>query len=154
MRDTVRGALLAIGLAAAGCTTPTIVQMPDDQVQVQVGEIPRGIPSDPATIESASVAGDALTVQVSYGGGCREHHFALYAPAVFLESLPVQTPLTLAHDAQGDPCRALVGKELRFDLTPLRLAYERSYGAGGTIVLNLRAPGGTGAPVHGVTYTF
>lgn len=154
MRAIVRGALLTIGLMAAGCTSPTIARMPDDGYRVQVGSIPAGIPSDPATIESVSVAGDVLVLQVTYGGGCTTHDFALFASGTFMESLPVQTSAVLAHDAHGDRCRALVGRELRFDLTPLRRAYEKAYGTGGTLVLNLRAPGGPQAPNHRITYTF
>jgi hypothetical protein len=47
-----------------------------------------------------------------------------------MESLPVQVRLFISHDDYDDPCDALVTREFSFDLLPLRLAYEGSYGAG------------------------
>jgi hypothetical protein len=64
-----------------------------------------------------------------------------------MESFPVQVAARLAHDADGDPCRALLTSTLRFDLSPLRGHFEASYGPGrGTVVIGL---GG-----RRITYTF
>ncbi|HEV2149926.1 MAG TPA: hypothetical protein VGR37_21185 [Longimicrobiaceae bacterium] len=153
-RAIFRTAWLAACLAVAGCAGPTIVEMPDDGHLVQVGGIPDRIPSTPATITSAAMQGDVLVLEVTFGGGCGQHDFALYASNVWLESDPVQVNVALAHDGHGDPCRALLSRELRFDLSPLAAAYRRSYGRGGTVVLRLREPGGSGAATHTVRYTF
>jgi hypothetical protein len=73
------------------------------------------------------VDGDRLDVTVRYGGGCREHEFALLVNPAFLESYPVQMHGVLAHDAKADACRALIQKTLQFDLNPLQRAYRAAY---------------------------
>ena len=83
--------------------------------------------SDPVTIQSAEVDGDSLELSVSFGGGCREHDFGLVTNGVFAESYPVQTWVKLAHDANGDMCRAMLARTLRFDLSPLKTLYNTSY---------------------------
>jgi hypothetical protein len=56
-----------------------------------------------------------------------------------MESNPVQSPIAIRHNANGDMCRALLTRELRFDLTALRDAWRRSYQQrNGTIILRLR----------------
>lgn len=100
----------------------------------------RDWPADPIRIEEAALAGDTLTLSVRYGGGCREHTFALVGDGAWMESYPVQTSALLAHDADGDLCRAYIARELRFDLTPLREAYARLYGPGpAVLVLHIRS---------------
>ena len=47
---------------------------------------------DGYVLNAASVAGDTLTVSVSYGGGCETHAFTLVISASFIESSPVQFP--------------------------------------------------------------
>jgi hypothetical protein len=111
------------------------------------------VPMDPASITGALVQGDQLLLQVRYGGGCAEHHFALYVLPIFMESEPVQVGAQLAHDAHGDACRALVGKELQFDLRPLKEAYQKAYSRNGTLVLRLREPGPAPSTVS-VRYSF
>ena len=64
---------------------------------------------------------------------------------MFLESDPVQLPVSLAHDANGDSCLAWLTQDVASDLTPIRDRYHRAYGDGpARIVLLLAgAPGGT-----------
>lgn len=143
-------AALALLLAACGAPTPSQPAAPPSLLAVNA---PGGTTRlDPAEILQARIEGDVLLLEVRYGGGCETHDFALLHSGVFMESLPVQTVLTLAHDAHGDPCRALVGRSLRFDLTPVKRAYQAAYGEGGTLVLHLHAPGGAGAPAHSLRY--
>jgi hypothetical protein len=104
-------------------------------------------PSDAVTIEGFVVNGDSLELAVSYGGGCRDHAFTLLADAAWMESYPVQIGVRLAHDAQGDMCKALLSRVLRFDLSPLKAAYAASYQtASGIIRLNIR--GATASPTY------
>lgn len=108
---------------------------------------PRPWPSDPWTFVAYQIEGDTLSLDVRYGGGCRDHRFALLIDPAFMESFPVQVAARLAHDADGDPCRALLTRTVRFDLSPLREHFEASYGPGrGTVVIGL---GG-----RRITYTF
>ena len=96
-------------------------------------------PSDPVTVNSAAVRGDSLELSVSFGGGCRDHTFLLLSDAAWMESYPVQVGVKLSHDARSDSCKALVTRVLRFDLTPLKQAYNAAYQATtGVMRLNIR----------------
>ena len=86
-------------------------------------------PNDPVTINSAQIVGDSLELSVQFGGGCRDHEFGLVTNGVFAESYPVQTWVRLAHDANGDMCKALLSRVLRFDLSPLKAVYNSGYQA-------------------------
>jgi hypothetical protein len=96
-------------------------------------------PSDPVTILSAVVKGDTLELWANYGGGCRAQSFLLLSDAAWMESYPVQVGVRLARDAQGDNCKALLSRMLRFDLAPLKAAYNEAYQTStGIIRLNIR----------------
>jgi hypothetical protein len=100
---------------------------------------------DPLVLNEAAIAGNTLELNLSYAGGCARHVVTLVVSEVFLESDPVQLPVSLAHDANGDACEAWLTEDYEFDLTPLRDAYRRGYGDGaGRVVLLLEgAPGGS-----------
>lgn len=99
-------------------------------------------PSNPVTITSATVTGDSLELAVTYGGGCRAHAFLLLSDSAWMESYPVQVGVRLAHDNEGDNCKALLSRILRFDLTPLKTAYNAAYHTtSGVIRLNIRGGG-------------
>jgi hypothetical protein len=140
-------------LLAACSTSPASVDGPamttaDGQPNVILTDDLDRWPADDYTFQAMRLSGDTLDVDVSFGGGCRAHEFALSVHRVFMESHPVQVRARLAHDANGDPCRALLHRTLRFDLAPLRTAYQRAYGAGpATIVIHVT----DWRPVH---YTF
>jgi len=94
---------------------------------------------DPLTIQDVQIAGDRLTLSVRHGGGCRTHDNYLVAAKTFMESNPVQSDVLLTHDAHGDLCRALIHRDLAFDLGPLKRAFQEAYGqVEGTIVLRIR----------------
>ena len=147
---------LATALIVAGCATQTTsptTDVPDVVIAGSSGV--RTERMDPLEILEARIEGDLLHLQVRYGGGCREHDFSLLFSGAFMESEPVQTRVTLAHDAHGDPCRALVGSRLQFDLGPLRRAYQQQYGRrSGTIVVHVHAPGSSSAAASTVRYSF
>lgn len=84
-----------------------------------------------------AMASDTLQLRTSYEGGCEEHDFNLIAYGFFAETDPVQTGILLAHDDKEDSCRKQVVKTLRFELSPLKEAFQESQGvASGAIVLN------------------
>lgn len=153
LRRLLAAILLAGSVSLAGCsshsgTGPTAA-IPDQSGRIPF-EIPAAVstgaaatfPSDPLEIVGDRADADTLVIDVRYGGGCVDHAFILIGSAAFAESNPVQTFMTLAHDARGDLCKALVFKTLRADITPLRDAYRRSYQVEhGTISIRL-----TGAP--------
>jgi len=85
---------------------------------------------NPYTVNQAEFDEDTLNIEVSYGGGCKEHGFCLIAWSYFLESNPVQTRLILSHNANEDYCEAWITSKLSFDMTPLKQEY---YNQDGTI---------------------
>jgi hypothetical protein len=121
---------------------------PDDQAALTTGQSPARVQltdnwsrwrQDAYEFSEMQLNGDRLSVTVRHGGGCRNHEFALLVNPAFLESYPVQMGGVLAHDAKGDPCRALLQKTLEFDLTPVKEAYQRAYQTRtGTINLRVR----------------
>lgn len=139
--------LLSAALFATGCRGgggPPVSTTPDD---LPPDQPPPLVPvvfdapdrqSDRFLLNTAAVAGDILTVEVSYGGGCREHVFTLAADDTFMESDPVQLRMTLIHDANEDPCQRWVTEERRFDLSPVKNRFREIYDQdSGTIHLNL-----------------
>ena len=106
--------------------------------------------TDAYVINAATVEDDTLRINVSYTGGCETHAFTLVAEPRFLESYPVQLRVSLAHNANGDTCEALITEDHIFDLTPIKTVYQRGYRTDeGTIVLRLRE-----APPSALTYAF
>ena len=127
----------------------------DSMLAVEPGVVISADASNSLTGDSYTIArrpfveDDTLHVTVQYGGGCARHEFRLFASHVFMESHPVQSPIAIRHNANGDKCRALLTRELRFDLTALRDAWRRSYQQRhGTIILRLRGYS------EGITYDF
>jgi hypothetical protein len=110
---------------------------------------------DPANILRGEIQGDRLRLQVEFGGGCARHEFSLLPSGIFMESNPPQMNVQLAHDAKGDPCRAMVTQELVFDLSPVRQAYQTAYGPGpGVVILHVQAPGGGSSAAQRLRYEF
>ncbi len=149
--------VLALGAAAfaacgeGGLDTPVAVSVDDVPPTgpragaVLVSGQPHLHGQDSFVLNGAAIAGDTLSLNLSYAGGCARHEFTLVASESFLESDPVQLPVSLGHDANGDSCEAWLTEDYEFDLTPLRDRYRQSYGDGsGRIVLLLEGvPGGT-----------
>ena len=144
------GAAALAACAEGGPDTPVAVSVDDvppagpRSGAVVVSEAPHLHGRDPFVLNDAAVAGDTLSLNLSYAGGCARHEFTLVASELFRESEPVQLPVSLAHDANGDSCEAWLTEDYEFDLSVLRDRYRRAYGDGpGRIVLLLEgAPGG------------
>ena len=102
--------------------------------------------------KAPAIEDDTLAVTLSYSGGCEDHEFTLVASDAFAESYPVQLEVSLAHEANGDRCRAYLTETYGFDLTPIQTLYQEVYqAAAGTILLLLRdAP----EDVPDLIYTF
>jgi hypothetical protein len=91
---------------------------------------PSSWPNDAFRIESAAVVGHNLQLTLSYGGGCKTHEVKALAWGGWMESFPVQVRLFLSHEDFDDPCDAWITRDFSFDLVPLKLAYQESYGVG------------------------
>ena len=112
---------------------------------VFIGDAGDRFGTDEYTLNSAIITDDTLNISVSYSGGCEDHQFTLVASDTFLESFPVQLPVFIAHNANGDTCEAYPTENYRFDLTPIKKMYQEAYRQeAGTIILRLKdAPDGT-----------
>ena len=150
-RQLTKPALVLLLLVAA-CNDPFWSSNNADTAHVLAGSDPSVSRTDPVDIVHAEIQGDDLRLQLRFGGGCAEHDFALVHSGEFRESHPVQTTLTLMHDAHGDMCRALLRREITFDLSPVKQAYRRAYSEHGVIIVHLAAPGST--PTPSVHYVF
>ena len=107
--------------------------------KVFIGDADGRFGTDKYTLNIASINGDTLTINVSYGGGCEKHEMTLVVSESFLESFPVQLPVSLAHNANGDNCEAWLTEDHNFDLTPIKTLYQKSYQQeAGTIILRLK----------------
>lgn len=76
--------------------------------------------NDAFTLDSATIAGDILTIYVSYSGGCEDHDFELFAGTDYLKSMPVQLDVFIKHDSHGDMCRALLMRSYQFNIAEIR----------------------------------
>ena len=148
----------AFALAIIACGGQSAATNPDDDdslLAVDAGVVvsaqqPPQASSDHYVISGRPFVRDnTLHVTVEYGGGCARHQFRLFASHIFLESHPVQSPIAIYHNANGDMCRAWLTREISFDLTALRDAWIRSYQQRhGTIILRLRGYS------EGISYDF
>ncbi|MGD9899892.1 MAG: hypothetical protein AB7T22_12275 [Calditrichaceae bacterium] len=109
---------------------------------------------DPVSLEDVSMSGDTLKLEISYSGGCKEHEFLLYVSKDFAESYPVQASVYLSHNSNDDRCKALIRKDLCFNLSLLKEEYWKLYNDNGPIDLNLFAPGTTDAHMPLIRYSF
>ena len=82
--------------------------------------------SDPYKILNAEVKGNELWLELSYGGGCREHEFKLVFNGTPVKRKDQETnisglvSLNLGHNGNQDACRSIVRQNLRFDLKSLQ----------------------------------
>ena len=107
--------------------------------EVFIGDAGDRFGTDEFVVNSATITDDTLSVSVSYSGGCEKHEFTLVASESFLESFPVQLPVSLAHNANGDTCEAYPTEKYQFDLTPIKNMYQEAYQQqAGTIILRLK----------------
>ncbi len=99
---------------------------------------PDSIQLDQFDLNSVVVAGNEISLNLSYSGGCEEHEFELFmSPAAFMESNPVQANLFLRHNGKDDACDAYITTEVSFDLSPLAELYQQFYGRKDEIILNV-----------------
>lgn len=98
---------------------------------------PDAIRQDPYRLADIDPAGDILTLRVGFSGCTPFHDFPLFMSGGFMESDPVQARLVLGHNDRGELCDAAFERTLRFDLSPVREAFERAYGRPGPVLLQL-----------------
>jgi hypothetical protein len=117
-RNGWTGLLLALALPLLVTSCQRTATVEDSQSASKEAQFSSGA-SDPFDFLGARIEGDSMMIDVRYGGGCKEHVFALDAGPM-LKSLPPKQLLSISHDANGDNCRALITKTIAFDLVPYR----------------------------------
>jgi cysteine-rich repeat protein len=107
------------------------------------------LPNDPLEISAATIEGDTLKVEVSYGGGCETHVIDMCWDGIFAESFPVQTWIALSHDGNDDSCDAWITEVRSIDLSAMKSAYQEGYQTqNGTILIQIEGW------AQGAEYTF
>jgi hypothetical protein len=110
---------------------------PAEVLPLEITETPA--PRDPIAIESATVKGSVLNLHVRHGGGCKEHRYGLAWNGAFTKTAAgaPRAELTVTHDANSDRCKALVYKDLAFDLSTLKQEWsEKGHGDHATLHLD------------------
>lgn len=123
LRSVTHGAgpALVLGLATllfAGCAGAFFGKAHRDFIQVaDITQVPE---SDPFTMRDVRIEDDSLKFIASYGGGCREHVFTLYASSAEKENAAW---LYVQHNGNNDLCRAVVNADsVAFSLKGLKSA--------------------------------
>ncbi|MDM9380137.1 hypothetical protein QUB80_05415 [Chlorogloeopsis sp. ULAP01] len=92
------------------------------KIIITTGSVPKG---DSFSLSNSRIIGKQLKIDVSYGGGCKQHNFNLYWNGAYQESFPPQVRMRLVHDANKDTCKKLVKKTLVFDIQSLQSSIIR-----------------------------
>jgi hypothetical protein len=82
---------------------------------------------DPIYIHEAFVDGNCLQIKVSYSGGCKTHTIDLARMHPWTASSSTVPTFEIKHNSNGDMCEAFFTKELRFDLTSLKLEGKKEF---------------------------
>lgn len=112
-------------------TGQTIEMKTEKRLAASVGKIQMG--GHATTIRNAKIDGNKLILDISYSGGCQEHHFDLIGNEAISKSLPPIRTIHLVHTGEQDLCKAMIMKTLEFDIRGL--AYQQEKGS--EIVLKL-----------------
>ena len=71
-------------------------------------------------INSVTIAGDILSLNISYTGGCNEHSFELISNGLYAKSLPPQITVYLKHQSHDDTCEKIIEKTITYDISKLQ----------------------------------
>jgi hypothetical protein len=82
---------------------------------------------DPIYLHEAFVDGNCLQIKVSYSGGCKEHTIDLARMHPWIPGTSSVPAFEIRHNANGDMCEAWFTRELRFDLTPLKMEGKKEF---------------------------
>ncbi|HYO51757.1 hypothetical protein [Archangium sp.] len=113
---------LTAPMPAADWVRGARIKNPAGKTLLVLGTLVKGkdpIGQDWVAIENAGIKGDKLILEVKYGGGCQRHSFQLAWDGSVIKTEPPQLQLSLTHNGNGDPCKALLAEQLQFDLSLL-----------------------------------
>src|SRR5690606_35533653 len=80
----------------------------------------------PFTLLASHIEGDVARVTLQYSGGCGEHDVQLLVDQQLVPGQPVVAHTRLIHKSD-DTCEALITREHRFDLLPVKAFYQRQF---------------------------
>lgn len=105
-----------------GCDANCVVE---DSGPIAICQEP--FPKDFLLIQSAVIEGDVLLAEVEFTGGCGTHELGYCWDGAFAESDPVQVWTQISHESNDDPCDVVLLMPLKFDLVPLKTAWQQAY---------------------------
>ena len=79
------------------------------------------------TINSVTIVGDEMRLNISYSGGCEEQAFELIGAEQVMKSLPPKRGVVLIRHANGDQCREWITKEITFQIQALSASATPGY---------------------------
>jgi len=124
-------AILLLFVGLSGCNTSI-------QDIILGDSLYQNAPKDPIVFNEIKLDRNIILMNVSYGGGCEEHEFALIATS-FMESYPVQVNVLLSHEDNDDPCDMWITEIMTFNLLPLKKSWQQEYNKkSGIIVMNIQ----------------
>ena len=129
--------ILIIFLGVLGCTknneeenvAPTFSEFHDSKVVLRinkatfeslekerVNQVSKG---DFFKINSAERLGGLILINVTYGGGCKDHEFEVIWDGIIYNDNPCQFNLLITHNGNNDGCKALITKDIAINLKEL-----------------------------------
>ncbi|HLP56423.1 MAG TPA: hypothetical protein VK151_15410 [Fluviicola sp.] len=112
-------------------TGQTIKMKTEKELKASIGKSEMN--SNATKITGVSINGNKMTLSISYYGGCKDHLFDLVGDQAISKSLPPQRTVRLVHTGEPDHCKAMLMKDLVFDIS--ELAYKQEKGS--EIILNI-----------------
>lgn len=92
--------------------------------QVKPATVDKSFMTIPETIDysinSASINGDVLSVELKYKGGKGTHNFSLMFNGMYMKSYPLKIKLFIKHEIQNETQENEVSESLKFDLKPIQ----------------------------------
>jgi hypothetical protein len=77
-------------------------------------------------MDSMEINNDTLSVFVAYSGGCKEHDWSLFTNGVYNKVHPPEITICLKHNNNGDACRQIIKKELKFNIAKLKYRRKKT----------------------------
>ena len=71
---------------------------------------------DNTTISNVTFLKTILSLSVNYGGGCKEHEFAMFGDIALLKTTPPSVNIYLSHNANKDNCKSLITEKIHFNI--------------------------------------
>ena len=103
----------------------TALSLQNEVIIAKIGEIPKD--SAPFLINSVSIEGNILTINVSYGGGCEKHLFEMRGNSMVAKSKPPIRKVELIHLSNSDKCKKQITENIKVDVS--EFAYRKEAGS-------------------------